>query len=702
MNNGHVAPWTRVAILSAALAAALGISKQVTGAFIPTDPRDALIFQNALLLVVLGSAILEHKFTRPGDSVVNGLMGVVTLITVYGVAESVAWWAVFGYCLAVFVVAAVCTVASTGPSVTGWQRQVVSLTYRPSVVFGRARVLYSVVFLFGVFAFYGVQSQRTALLVGFWGVFIALWPLHVPQLLTSLTRPKAGPDPIGEVVQTDWPDLIRVRLSHAPAWDASEVALFCQSDGLQRLVIPLYRQAQAGEVIGTGLCGPEVQPPRSGYEKGRVFPVPPDLEVDRNAVLEEIRGEGGKGPIVGFVVEESSVGELRFETWEGSGCREGKLVWCRVDGEIVYYQITSGNTKEESLKGERRGFQVASASQLGVLDPEKGFRKNPWLPPMNTPVFGVPPEFGKTEVITKVGDFEYGVVPGSELKVGGPFTDTMEYHTAILGVTGSGKTELAFDLIRGAVAADIKVICVDITARYEDRLDDLGPQDLSIKPETSAQLSDKLFAVETGSYGAPSEKEALKQFADHLRGDVGERLAAFLADPDSTVGVITLEEISNTKATIFITELFLTGLLHYAKEQRGRCPRVLVVVEEAHTVIPEANTMGLGDYDSRGLVGKIAQVALQGRKYGVGLLVVAQRTATVSKTVLTQCNTIITLNTFDETSLGFLKNMYGRTHTNLIADLLPRQAVIYGKGVRAERPVMIEIPYDVEKATLGD
>ncbi|HEX9814686.1 MAG TPA: ATP-binding protein, partial [Myxococcota bacterium] len=146
----------------------------------------------------------------------------------------------------------------------------------------------------------------------------------------------------------------------------------------------------------------------------------------------------------------------------------------------------------------------------------------------------------------------------------------------------------------------------------------------------------------------------------------------------------------------------LTGLLHYAKEHRGDCPRVLVVIEEAHTVIPEANTMGLGDYDSRGLVGKIAQVALQGRKYGVGLLVIAQRTATVSKTVLTQCNTIITLNTFDETSLGFLKNMYGKTHTDLIADLLPLQAVIHGKGVRAERPVMVDIPFDSTKEELGD
>ena len=96
----------------------------------------------------------------------------------------------------------------------------------------------------------------------------------------------------------------------------------------------------------------------------------------------------------------------------------------------------------------------------------------------------------------------------------------------------------------------------------------------------------------------------------------------------------------------------MTCLLKYARENGPESPPILVVVEEAHTVMPEVQTMGLGDYDSRGLVGKIAQIALQGRKYRVGLLVLAQRTATVSKTVLTQCNTIISFACYDDTALA--------------------------------------------------
>lgn len=69
-------------------------------------------------------------------------------------------------------------------------------------------------------------------------------------------------------------------------------------------------------------------------------------------------------------------------------------------------------------------------------------------------------------------------------------------------------------------------------------------------------------------------------------------------------------------------------------------------------------TLGdLGDYGStKALVSKMSQIALQGRKYGVGLMVLAQRTANVSKTVLTQCNTIISFQAFDETSFSFLSN----------------------------------------------
>lgn len=159
-------PWPRVAILVAGLLATALISRRITGQFLPSDPNASLIFQNALLLIVLGSALLEQKFTKPAEAAINGLMGMITLIPVFNLPNRWLWSGVFTYCACVFVFAMTCVAVSSGPSVSGLQRRIAEVAYRPAVLFGKARVLYSVVFLYAVFSFYGVQSKNTALLEG--------------------------------------------------------------------------------------------------------------------------------------------------------------------------------------------------------------------------------------------------------------------------------------------------------------------------------------------------------------------------------------------------------------------------------------------------------------------------------------------------------------------------------------------------------
>ena len=76
-DDQRVAPWVRVVIMLVSTATVASFSLHFTGSLLPQDPRQALIFQNALLLIVLGSALLEHHFTKPADSVVNSLMGFI-------------------------------------------------------------------------------------------------------------------------------------------------------------------------------------------------------------------------------------------------------------------------------------------------------------------------------------------------------------------------------------------------------------------------------------------------------------------------------------------------------------------------------------------------------------------------------------------------------------------------------------------------
>lgn len=126
------------------------------------------------------------------------------------------------------------------------------------------------------------------------------------------------------------------------------------------------------------------------------------------------------------------------------------------------------------------------------------------------------------------------------------------------------------------------------------------------------------------------------------------------------------------------------------------CSETRIIMAEAHTIVPEAYSAGF-DYDTQWVVNRIGQIALQGRKYGVGLLVISQRTALVSKTILSQCNTFFTHSLIDQTSLNFLDSVYSSQHTKLIPNLLPLHFLAFGKALRADRPIMLARDYDPAK-----
>ena len=120
-----------------------------------------------------------------------------------------------------------------------------------------------------------------------------------------------------------------------------------------------------------------------------------------------------------------------------------------------------------------------------------------------------------------------------------------------------------------------------------------------------------------------------------------------------------LPDVSNTTGILEYTKWFFRGLFQVARQDANFGKKVCVVLEEAHTVIPEWNFIGVEDRKAQSLVNSISQIALQGRKYNVGFIVVAQRTANVSKTVLTQCNTVVAFQQFDKTSVGLSLELHG-------------------------------------------
>ena len=111
--------------------------------------------------------------------------------------------------------------------------------------------------------------------------------------------------------------------------------------------------------------------------------------------------------------------------------------------------------------------------------------------------------------------------------------------------------------------------------------------------------------------------------------------------------------------------------------------------------------MGVSDFASKASVNTISQIALQGRKYNIGFFVIAQRTANVSKTVLTQCNSIIAFQELDKTSSDFLSNYMGQEFVKILPNLKFRQAIAVGKAFKSNVPMIFEVPEINEKELIG-
>ena len=176
-------------------------------------------------------------------------------------------------------------------------------------------------------------------------------------------------------------------------------------------------------------------------------------------------------------------------------------------------------------------------------------------------------------------------------------------------------------------------------------------------------------------------------------------VAKFL-DSENKLGIAEFQP-SSTDTIVKAAAVAVQEVLKWAKthleSQHGENIRAkaCVVFEEAHSLIPEWNTVSIsGDKDK---VNKTSQAILQGRKYGVGALVITQRTANITKTILNQCNTIFALQSFDQTGLEFLKNYIGEGHAHALSTLLKRQVVVFGKASSSRRPVIVrlhDVPLD--------
>ncbi|MDQ1500733.1 MAG: hypothetical protein QOF36_500 [Microbacteriaceae bacterium] len=125
----------------------------------------------------------------------------------------------------------------------------------------------------------------------------------------------------------------------------------------------------------------------------------------------------------------------------------------------------------------------------------------------------------------------------------------------------------------------------------------------------------------------------------------------------------------------------------------GRPRPVLFVLEEAHRYLGE----GANSLTDRAA----SRIAREGRKYGVGLLMVTQRPSELPDTALAQCGTLIALRLTNGTDQGRIRSALPDNVSGL-ADILPSlrtgEAVISGEAVVLPVRTMIDLPSPLPKA----
>lgn len=659
-----------------------------SGSFLPSTETKNLWFYSGIFMVVFSTLFIEPYYTSPKNVITNIIPLLLVLLAIRSSFVSpLFWWAAVSFLL-LFLLASIIALAleDINKSPDHWKNKISTFLKNAVVVVGQGRVLYSSVFFYFLFAYQSIQDFYTLFICILWAFFVSINPKTIHGIFV-IDNKKIGGDQIGTIFGVQSKKIFLVKLfedrQSIKKFDIVKFRYSMQDSKdttITGIVFDTYLLNQEKWAKVLQLSDPQREDKR--LEKNIVYKLSKGADIDQADKRLRVND------LAGIVIESSTISKIKFEySKKVDDLQEGDLLELMIGKRRLFYQVIGGSTEKEKLEARNEtGFIEGEAIQLGEWQNDKlSFIRFGWVPSINTPLFKA-----DTSDIA-VGTFEYpkyklGVIPGTTLPSVINLKDAISHHLALLGITGSGKSFIAREIIK-ELQKDTKIICIDLTGEWKDNLNNLSPTML-IDSAGLAVVEDKIAKKETASK-TKNSTEVLK-YKKEIQEKLSEHVKSY-ADSKSNIAIFELPDLSNTSFILEFTQMFLESVFVYAKQNKGT--KFCIVLEEAHTVIPETSFLGdLGDYSSnKGLVSKMAQIALQGRKYGVGFLVIAQRTANVSKTVLTQCNTVMCFQAFDETSFAFLGNYVGKEMILALPNLKPYHAIVAGKAIKSNSPMIVDL-----------
>ncbi len=189
------------------------------------------------------------------------------------------------------------------------------------------------------------------------------------------------------------------------------------------------------------------------------------------------------------------------------------------------------------------------------------------------------------------------------------------------------------------------------------------------------------FLMEEWTNNSPSLGAIIEQFIGDCESEDGTKQDIRILDISGLPN-----EVAGPLAAMLARLLFQYKV--YQKTDERRRDPVVLVCEEAHRYVPDR-----GEAEYAAAQTAIRRIAREGRKYGIGLMLVSQRPSDVESTVISQCGTWLVLrltNAADQQHVSrFLPDGLSGM-TKALPNLAQQEAIFVGEGAAMPARVRIQ------------
>jgi len=213
------------------------------------------------------------------------------------------------------------------------------------------------------------------------------------------------------------------------------------------------------------------------------------------------------------------------------------------------------------------------------------------------------------------------------------------------------------------------------------------PDPLNIRGQLEAlgarlRVSRYDFLFKAGEWHPNLEGAVDKTLADLIEQWIGNERPITILDLSGIPSMVTNDIIGNVLRILFDALFWARNL-----SEGGRERPLLIVMEEAHAYLND-------DYASAASIAT-QRIVKEGRKYGIGTMIVSQRPSEINPTILSQCGTFFAMRLSNGTDRSHVTgalsdNLEGLT--NMLPILRTGEAIILGEAVGLPMRTMIQAP----------